>query len=93
MNLAVINIKTDSLIKKQAQSVSTQLGLNLSSVINAFLRQLVRTQKIEFSLEKKPSQFLLKQLKQGIEDVQTKKMSPAFRTGSDAVSWLDKQGI
>ncbi|MBI4118716.1 MAG: type II toxin-antitoxin system RelB/DinJ family antitoxin, partial [Parcubacteria group bacterium] len=45
----VINIKTDKDVKKNAQGVAEELGLSLSAVINAYLRQFVRNKEIHFT--------------------------------------------
>lgn len=49
MNTAIVNVKVDPKIKKQAQTVAQSLGFSLSSLINAYLRQLVRDRKVGFS--------------------------------------------
>ncbi len=49
MNTAVINIKTDPTIKKQAQKKAENLGLSLSSVINKYLRDFIHARTVEFS--------------------------------------------
>jgi addiction module RelB/DinJ family antitoxin len=36
MNTAIINIKTDAKVKKEAQAVASDLGLTLSGAINGF---------------------------------------------------------
>lgn len=45
----VINLKTDQDVKNNAQKLAQDLGLSLSAVINAFLKQFVRSQKVYFS--------------------------------------------
>ena len=47
---AVINVKTDNKVKKHAQEVAGQLGLSLSTVINAYLRQFIRNKEIHLSI-------------------------------------------
>lgn len=42
------NIKIDSQLKKEAQSLFEDMGLNLSTAINMFLKQAVREQAIPF---------------------------------------------
>ena len=49
MKTSVINVKTDKDIKKSAQRVAEELGLSLSTVINAYLRQFVRNKEIHLS--------------------------------------------
>ncbi len=45
-----LNVKLDSNIKKEAEKVLGDLGLNMSSAVNCFLRQVIRTQALPFSL-------------------------------------------
>lgn len=42
------NIKIDSQLKKEAQRLFDDMGLNLSTAINMFLKQAVREQAIPF---------------------------------------------
>lgn len=93
MDTAVINIKTDRAVKLRAQSVAAQLGLNLSSLINAFLKQLVRTRRVEFDLGEEPSEYLKLMIKKAEENYKAGRVSPRFKTGEEAVKWLEKQGI
>lgn len=51
----VINIKTDKEIKQSAQKIAGKLGLSLSAVINAYLRQFVRNKEVHFSIAPKIS--------------------------------------
>ena len=46
----VINIKTKKEVKLRAQEVASELGLSLSAIINAYLRQLGRNKEVRFSL-------------------------------------------
>ena len=50
MNTAVINIKTDPKVKSEAQQIASDMGLNLSILLNAFLRQFVKTKSVTFSI-------------------------------------------
>ena len=46
----IINIKTDRDIKQRAQKIASALGLSLSAIINAYLRQFARNKEVYFSL-------------------------------------------
>lgn len=46
------NIKIDPELKREAQALFNELGLNLSTAINLFLRQSVREQAIPFRVGK-----------------------------------------
>jgi len=51
----VINIKTEKEIKKDAQRIAKNLGLSLSAVVNAYLKQFVRNKEVHFSITPKMS--------------------------------------
>ena len=46
----LINIKTDRDVKISAQKLAKELGLSLSAVVNAYLKQFVRSQAVDFSV-------------------------------------------
>lgn len=48
-----VTIRMDKELKKEAEELFDELGLNLSSAINIFIRQAVREQRIPFSITKK----------------------------------------
>jgi DNA-damage-inducible protein J len=52
MPAANINIRTDSELKTNAQSVLAELGLDMSTAINIFLKQIVNRQAIPFEIKK-----------------------------------------
>ena len=88
-NTAVINVRTDINIKKQAQMVAKRLGLSLSALINAYLRQLIRTRSVTFNLSEEPTDYLLKTLRNSKKDIKKGFVSPAFDNVKDADEWLD----
>ena len=45
----LISVKIDQDIKNQAQSLSQNLGIPLSTLVNAYLRQFVREEKATFT--------------------------------------------
>jgi addiction module RelB/DinJ family antitoxin len=45
----ILNIKTEKKLKAEAKKVSEELGVPLSTVINAFLKQFVREKEITLS--------------------------------------------
>ena len=47
-----INIRTDSELKAKAQSVLSDLGLDMSTAINIFLNQIVYREAIPFEITK-----------------------------------------
>ncbi len=49
MQKILINVKADKQVKQNAQTLAKELGLSLSDVINASLRNFIRTREVFFS--------------------------------------------
>lgn len=81
MKTTVINVKTDKEVKKNAQRVAEELGLSLSTVINAYLRQFVRNKEIHLSTAPHMSRELEKFLGKVEKDIKSgKNFSGPFST-------------
>lgn len=93
MNTAVIITKTDPEVKRKVQAVAKELGMSVSALINAYLKQVIRERKVAFSLDEEPSDYLLNAMKEAKENVKTGNHSPTFTTSEEAISWLEKQGV
>lgn len=70
MKTAVLNIKIDPKVKKDAQKVADELGFTLSAIINASLKNLARNKTISFSVLE-PTAYLKKAIRDA--DVDRKK--------------------
>lgn len=91
MNISVITVKTPTQVKEQAQEVAKELGFSLSSLVNAYLRQLVKTKTVHFSLPEDPTEYLLDSLKESKEDIKAGRVSPTFSSPEEAIDWLHKK--
>lgn len=90
MKTSVINVKTDREVKKSAQKVAEELGLSLSTVINAYLRQFVRNKEIHLTTVPHMSAELEEFLGRVEEDIKKKRnFSPAFSSGEEMDRWLN----
>ncbi len=89
MNTAVVITKTDPEVKEAAQQVARELGISLSSLVNAYLKQVVRTKRVEFDLGETPSPRLIRAMKQAEIDLKKGKVSPKFDNAHDAIAWLN----
>ena len=86
----VINIKTDKEVKKNAQELASQLGLTLSDVLNASLRNFIRTREVYFSAIPRMTpelEHLLGRIEKDIKE--GKNLSPSFTNMKDAIDYLD----
>ena len=89
MNTAVINIKTDVKVKKESQKIVSDLGLSLSGAINGFLKQLIRTKTISFTLnENNPSDYLMSAVAEAEKERNDKKQKK-FQSNADAIDFID----
>ena len=76
---SIINIKTDKEIKENAQKLSKELGLSLTDVVNAALRNFIRTREVYFSaIPRMIPEFehLIGQVEKDIKE--KKNLSPSF---------------
>jgi addiction module RelB/DinJ family antitoxin len=83
----VINFRIDKKTKTEAQMIAKKMGLSLSDVLKVFLKSFIRDKELNVSLEK-PSDWLLKELAEGEEDIKAGRVSPAFSNAEDAIKWL-----
>ena len=86
----MINIKADREVKEQAQKIAGELGLPLSGVVNAFLKDFIRNKAISFSVLPRMTTTLEKVLT-GIErDIFLKKnISKAYSSKKEIGDYLD----
>ena len=86
----LINIKADSDIKAQAQQIAKDIGIPLSTIINAFLKEFVRKKEIYFSTSSDLNPEFEAVLAQIEKDIQKKKnLSPKLRSANEVSLYLD----
>ena len=51
METTNLNIRTEKEIKDQAEKIFNELGLNMTTAVNMFLRTVIRENGIPFELE------------------------------------------
>jgi len=85
----MINIKADREVKKNAQKLAKELGLNLSTIINANLKQFIRSREVYFSVMPKMTSELERLVGQARKDYKAKKnISPVFNSVQEALDYL-----
>ncbi len=90
MSKAVIYIKADREVKRNAQKIARELGLSLSDVLNASLRNFIRTREVRFSAipQMTPElERLLGMIEQDIKE--RKKLSRPLRKREEVERHLD----
>jgi addiction module RelB/DinJ family antitoxin len=88
----IINFKTDKKIKTQAQKIAEAMGLNLSDVLNVYLRGFIKKKELYISLnqdESDPSDMLLEAIKEARTEYQSGQMR-SFRKIDNLIAYLEK---
>lgn len=91
MRTAQIGFKTTTQVKIKAQKLTDQLGVSLSSVLNGFLNQFIRSERLELSIDPQPSQFALDMIAESEKDIKKGRMSSGFNNAKDAIVWLNNK--
>ena len=61
-----LNIKTDRSVKEQSEHIFSELGLNMTTAINLFLRASIRENGIPFELKiEKPNKTTIAAIEEG----------------------------
>ncbi|OWK27324.1 MAG: hypothetical protein US76_03735 [Parcubacteria group bacterium GW2011_GWA2_38_13b] len=91
MNTTVINIKTDKILKKDAQALAKNFGLPLSAIVNIYLREFVREKRVVFSEPLMPNAKTRKLLDQAIADIKAgKNLAGPFKSAEEMTKSLKK---
>ncbi|MGC1176456.1 MAG: hypothetical protein WA843_00135 [Candidatus Saccharimonadales bacterium] len=89
MTKTILNIKTDPSTKQQIQEFAAELGVPVSVIMNAQIKQMLRDRKITLSTELEPTPYLAKILKQIQEDLAIGKNITRTSNTKEALSHLD----
>ncbi len=90
----VLNVKIDPTLKKKAQTVAKDLGLPMSIVVAAGLREFVNTRSLTISDSSrlKPEvEAELRKLSREARAGNFDDYSPAFDDVTKSFAWLDKE--
>lgn len=94
MNTTGIYIETEPETKAKAEKTAKELGVDLSMVLNGYLKKFIQTKRVEIEeYEEEPSEELKKAMRQAEKHLREGKASPTFKTAEDAIAYLEKQGI
>ncbi len=86
----VIHIKADREVKENAKRAAEDLGLTLSDVINASLRNFIRTRQVIFSDIPQMTPELEQLLDKVEKDIKhNRNLSPAFKNAKEMDEYLN----
>lgn len=91
--MSQINIRLDETLKTQAEILFSEMGMNMTTAINLFIRQAVRERAIPFKIDVNPiaDDFTIEEkkiiedgLRQSLADIKAGRVS-------DSESWLNSK--
>lgn len=88
MNTTSPHIQIEPTVKQQAQKTADELGLSLSSVVKALLKQFIRNKSLAVGITERPeipSSRLIHDLEQSEEDIKAGRVI-SFNTPDDAIA-------
>ena len=85
----VLNVKIDDKLKKDAQEAAKAIGLPISTIVSASLREFVRTRSITISDTPRLKPEVEAELLALDKNIKNRKdLSPVFSDVDDAITWL-----
>ena len=86
----LISIKADVDVKRRAQKTAKELGMPLSTVINAYLKQFIRMKEVHFYVEGKLKPEVKKRLDRLQKEALTgRNLSPVFHSATEMDAYLN----
>jgi addiction module RelB/DinJ family antitoxin len=94
MSKTVLNIKVDSDVKERSREVAKDLGLPLSTVVNAYLKEFIRDREVRFSAAPRLRPEVEKELRERIDDMDAgRNIVGPFTSAKEAIAYLESEGI
>lgn len=84
-----VNLKIDASVKEKAQQRAQELGLSLSSIVNATLKQFSKTGELELSAAPKMTHYLEELVTEARKDYKEGKTSRPFNNADELVKHLE----
>jgi len=84
-----VNLKIDPVVKKLAQKRAVDIGLSLSSVVNASLKQFANTGELYLSSNYKMTPYLEETIKEARKELKKGKSFGPFNTAKDLIRSLE----
>lgn len=89
MSKSVINFKVDQSVKDEAQKIARELGMPLSAIVNAQLRELIRTRTLNVSATPRMTGYLEKIIEGVEKDRRAGKAITKTNSLSEALAHID----
>jgi len=87
-----MTIKVDKDVKSKAQATAKQMGLPLSTLINAYLREIAATGRVELSVVEEMTPQMERIIRQAEKEIAAGETSGPFYNIEEAETYLDALG-
>lgn len=84
-----ITIKTPKILRDQVQSVADQLGLPLTTIINAYLKDFIREKSFSVRVEPKLKKSVIKELEKISDQMDKRIDTMEFKNAEDLITYLN----
>ena len=88
-NKTVLNLKIDKKTKEDAQKLAKDMGLNLSLIVNASLKQFLDKKEVIFSKTYTMTPYLERMVKEAQEEHDAGQSIGPFHTAKEAIKYLN----
>ena len=81
MNATFLHVQIEPTIKHEAQKTADELGLSLSAVVKALLKQFIRTKELSVGIKERPeipNEYFREAIKKARENRKQGRASPIF---------------
>lgn len=89
MSKSVINIKTDARTKRELKQFAAELGMPMTAIINAQIKQMLRSRTVTLTTDLKPTPYLEKLIKEAEADYAAGKNITHTNSVEEALAHLD----
>lgn len=90
MTTTVLSVKLDKRLKEDARDVAEMIGFPLSTLVSAYLRQLVHTRRVDFSAPERMTPEMENMIGETDTDIRAgKNLVGPFYTASDFIASLN----
>ena len=83
----ILNIKTQKDLKEQAQTLASELGVPLTTVVNSYLKQFIRERKLVLEMEPRIKDSVMDKWRK-ISLEADKTTSKKFTKAADLITYL-----
>lgn len=91
MGSTTMSIKIDENLKRQAQATASAIGIPLSTLINAYLREVVATGRVEFSAAEPMTPQMERIIEQAEKEIAAGETYGPFESVEDMLDSLHRQ--